>query len=149
MPDRAKTPDRGKALVSLVSPVPALDCMIVDPWAPPPSHAMSTRDPRTTSVSCGRNRERPTGSDPSPGQSSRKEKKAFGAARSGSGDGSGEDPDVAGDSEEEIAPSPNMKRVFTRLQERRLLTPGGGSSAISGLASESKDGTAPKKHRTT
>ena len=50
---------------------------------------------------------------------------------------------AARDSEEEIAPSPNMRRVFIRLQERRLLTPGGGSSAISGPASQSKDGTAP------
>ena len=90
---------------------------IVEQWAPPPSHAMSAKDPRTTSVSCGRNRERTTGSDPSPVQSSPKEKKASGAARSGSGDGSSKDPPAAGNFEEEIAPSPNMRRVFTRLQE--------------------------------
>ena len=117
-PDRAKTPDKGRALVAQVLPTPALDCMIVEPWAPPPSHAMSARDPREVSVSCGQNRERPTGSDPSPGQSSRKAKKASGTARSESEDGSGEDPDATGESEEEIAPSPNMRRVFTRLQER-------------------------------
>ena len=148
-PDRTKTLDRGKAPMSQVSPALALDCMIVGQWMPPPSHAMSAKDPRTTSVSCVRNRERTTGSDPSPVQSSRKEKKAFGIARSRSGDGSGEDPSAAGDFEEEIAPSPNMRRVFTRLQEHRLLTPKGSSSAISGPASHPKDGTTSKKHRTT
>ena len=75
--------------------------------------------------------------------------RASGTAQSGSGDGTGEDPSAAGDSEDEIAPSPNMRRVFTRLQERHFLTPGGGSSAISGPASHPKDGTALKKHRTT
>ena len=149
-PDRTKTPDRGKAPVSHVSPAPACPGLY-DSGAvgAPPSHAMSARDPRTTSVSCGRNRERTTGSDPSSGQSSRKEKKASGTARSKSGDGIREDPSAAGDSEDEIAPSPNMRRVFTRLQERHFLTPGGGSSAISGPASHPKDGTALKKHRTT
>ena len=148
-PDRTKTPDRRKTPVSQVSLAPILDCIIVEQWTPLPSHAMSARDPRTASVSCGRNRERTTGNDPSPGQSSRKEKKASGTVRSRSGDGSKENPATAGDSEEEIAPSPNMRRVFTRLQERRLLTPRGGSSAISGPASQPKDRTAPKKHRTT
>ena len=147
--DRMKTPDRGKTPVSHVSPAHVLDCMIVEQLAPLPSHAMLARDPRTASVSCGRNREQTTGSDPSPGQSSWKEKKASGTVRSGSGDRSGEDPAAAGDSEEEIAPFPNMRRVFTRLQERRLLTPGGGSSAISGPASQIKDGMASKKHCTT
>ena len=45
MPDRTKTPDRGKAPVSQVSRAHVLDCMIVKQWAPPPSHAMSARDP--------------------------------------------------------------------------------------------------------
>ena len=44
-PDQARTPNRGRALVLQVSPVPALDCVIVESWAPPPSHAMSARDP--------------------------------------------------------------------------------------------------------
>ena len=54
IPERAQTPemmrtlDWGKAPISQVSPTPALDCMIVEQWAPPPSHAMSARDPRTT-----------------------------------------------------------------------------------------------------
>ena len=86
-PDRTKTPDQDKAPMSHAPPTPAPDCMIVEQWAPPPSHAMSVRDPRMTSISCGRNRELTTGSDPSPVQSSRKEKKASGRARSGSGDG--------------------------------------------------------------
>ena len=44
--------------------------------------------------------------------------------------------------------SPNMTRVFMRLQEHRLLTPRRGSSPISGPASHSKHGTASKKHCT-
>ena len=52
-------------------------------------------------------------------------------------------------SDEEITLSPNMRKIFTRLQKRRLLTPGGGSSAISGPASQSNDRTALKKHCTT
>jgi hypothetical protein len=73
------------------------------------------------------------------------------ARRSGSGDGSrdGSGEDSSTESEEELAPSPNMRRVFTRLQEIRLLTPGGGASAISRPASQPKDGTASTKHRTT
>ena len=42
-----------------------------------------------------------------------------------------------------------MRMVFTRLPVCKLLTPGGGSSAISGPESQSKDGTGLKKHRTT
>jgi hypothetical protein len=66
---------------------------------------------------------------------------------SGSGDGSGEDSST--ETDEELAPSPNVRRAFTRLQEKKLLTPGGGASAISGPASHSREGTASKKHRTT
>ena len=44
-PHRTKTPDRGKAPVSQASPTLVLECMIVEQRAPPPSHAMSARDP--------------------------------------------------------------------------------------------------------
>ena len=40
-------------------------------------------------------------------------------------------------------------KAFTRFQKRRFFTPGGGASAISGPASQLKDGMASKKHRTT
>jgi hypothetical protein len=42
-----------------------------------------------------------------------------------------------------------VRRAFTRLHEKKLLTPGGGASAISGPASQPKDGTTLKKHHTT
>jgi hypothetical protein len=76
-----------------------------------------------------------------------RKKKVLAARHSGSGHGSGEDPST--ETDEDLAPSPNVRRVFIRLQERRILTPGGGASAISGPASHSKEGTTSKKHRTT
>ena len=50
------------------------------------------------------------------------------------------------DSEEKIAPSPNMRRMVTRLQKA---SPGGGSSAVSLPDSHSKEGAAPKKPRSS
>ena len=144
-----KTPDRGNAPMLQVSPALPPDCMIVEQWALPPSHVMSARDPQTNLVSYGQNKERTTGNDPSSIRSSWKEKKASGPTWSRSGDGSREDPSAAGNFKDEIAPSPNMRRVFTRLKEHWLLTLGGGSSAINGPASHSKDGTTSKMHRTT
>ena len=84
-------------------------------------------------------------SDHSPRRSYRK-KKVMVAAHSKVGDGSWEGPATIEKSDEEITPSPNM---FTRLQERRLLTLRGDSSAISGLVSQAKYRTTSKKHRTT
>jgi hypothetical protein len=145
-PERAKTPDRGKAPMAQASPTLGPDCMILEQWVAPPSLATTARERRTASVSCGRNRE-VAESNHSPRRSSRKKKNVLVARRSGSGDGSGED--SSAETEEELAPSPNVRRAFTRLQEIRLLTPGGGASTINGPASHSKDGTASKKHRTT
>jgi hypothetical protein len=129
------------------SPTPGPDCMVLEQWVAPPSLATTARERRTASISCGRNREEVAESDHSPRRSSRKKKKVLVARRSGSGDGSAEDSSV--ETDEDLAPSPNVRRAFTRLQERRFLTPGGGVSAISGPASHSKDGTASEKHRTT
>jgi hypothetical protein len=141
--EQVKTPDRGKAPMAQASPAPGLDCMILEQWVHPPSLATTARERRTTSVSCGKNRERVAESDHSPRQSFRKKKKVLAACRSGSGE------DSSAESEEELAPSPNVRRVFTRLQERRLLNPGGGASAINRPTSQPKDGTTSKKHRTT
>jgi hypothetical protein len=145
--ERAKTPDRGKAPMAQASPSPSPDCMVLEQRVAPPSLVTTTKERRTSSISCGRNMEEVVESDHSPRRSSRKKKKVLAARRSRSGDRSGEDSSVATD--EEFAPSPNVRRAFTRLQERKLLTPERGVSAISGPASHSKDGTASKKHRTT
>ena len=93
--------------------------------------------------------ERTAKNDHSPRHSSRKKKKVLDAACFGSGDGSWEGPSAAEKPEEEITTSPNMRKIFTRLQECRLSTPGEGASAISKSASQSKDETALKKHPTT
>ena len=143
-PEREATPDRGKAPMAQASPTSVLDCQMLEPYAHPPSRAASTRDPRTTSVSGGRNPEPHTGSDPSPIQSVRKGNTVSRTPRSGT-----PEPGGPGDSEEEIAPSPNMRRVFTRLQDRKMASPRGGSSAVSGPVSHSKEGAAEKKHRCT
>ena len=126
------------------SPSSPSDCQMVEPFAPPPSRAASTRDPHTTSISRGRNPEPRTGSDPSPIQSIRKGNTVSGTPRSVT-------PEVEGarDSEEEIAPSPNMRRVLMRLQNRKNTSPGGGSSAVSGLGNHLKEGAAQKKHRSS
>ena len=50
----------------------------------------------------------------------------------------------ADDSDDETIPSSNIRKVFTRLQNRLLLTLGGGASAINGPASQLKDGAASK-----
>ena len=80
-----------------------------------------------------------------------KKKKVPTPERSGSEDGSWEQtgPSTIKEFDEEVTPSPITRKIFTRLQERRLLTPGGGASGISGLADQSKAGKATKKHQTT
>ena len=138
-PERTKTPDHGKTPMAQASHAPALDCMIVKQWVPPPSQVMTVRDCRATSASCGRKSERTAESDHSLRQSSRKKKVL---AHSGSGDGPWEGSAAAKESDEGITPSPNMRKIFTRLQECRLLTPGIGSSANNGPTSQAKDGTA-------
>jgi hypothetical protein len=64
----------------------------------------------------------------------KKKQKVLLAEHSGSEDGSWEGPSTAEEMDEEVTMSPSMQKIFTRLQERRLLTPGGGASAISGPA---------------
>ena len=58
-------------------------------------------------------------------------------------------PSTAKETNEEVTPSPNMCKIFTWLQERRLLTLGGGASESSKPVGKPKTGKATKKHRTT
>lgn len=104
----------------------------MEQWVPPPSWEVMDKEHQASSVSCGRNKERSRGSDRSPVQSSRKKKKVLGEECSGLGDGLWEGQSATEESEEEITPSSNMRKILTRLQERWLLTPKGGSSAING-----------------
>ena len=48
-----------------------------------------------------------------------------------------------GDSEEEVAPSPNIRRMLTRLKR---VSEAGGSSAANSPSSHTKEGAAQKKH---
>jgi hypothetical protein len=100
------------------SPAPGPDCMVLEQWVAPPSLATTAKERRTTSISCGRNREEVAESDHSPRRSSGKKKKVLAARRSGSGDGSAED--SLAETDEELAPLPNVRRVFTRLQEKNF-----------------------------
>ena len=76
--------------------------------------------------------------------------------RNGPGDGLGDGFRIrrrigrrtSAETDEELAPSPKVRRAFTRLQEKKFLTPGGGASAICGPTSHSREGTASKKHLT-
>lgn len=120
------------------------ECKILEPSAPPPSRETSTMDLRTTLVLRNKNPKQHTGSDPSLIQNIQKEKTGFETPRS-------KTPDLKGARgyQEEMAPSPNTRLVLTRLQERKMASPTGCSSAIKGPANHSKDGAASKKHRTT
>ena len=144
-------PNAGKALIAQVSQPSTPDCMIVEQWGHPPSQAPMVWERRITLTPCAPNKEKKAENDHSPWQSARKKKKVPTSKRSGSEDGSWEQmwPSTIEESDEEVTPSPDMCKIFTRLQERRLLSPGGGAFGISGLASQSKGGKPTKKHRTT
>jgi hypothetical protein len=113
--ERTKTPDRGKHPMAQASQTLAPDYTIMEQFTPP-SQVRMIREPRAVSVSCGRNRERMAKNDHSPGQRSRK-RKVLAEAHSGSGDRSWEGTLAAEDYKEEVTPSPNMRKIFTRLQE--------------------------------
>jgi hypothetical protein len=76
-PERAKTPDHGKAPMAQALPALGTDCMILEQWVASPSFAMTARERRTASISCGQNRERVAESDHSPRRSSRKKKRCW------------------------------------------------------------------------
>ena len=115
---------------------------MLEQFAPPPLKAASTKGPRT-SISGGWNPEPPVRSDPSPIQIVRKGNTIFGMPRSETPEGKG-----AGDSQEEIAPSPDKRRVLTRLQDRKNTLPRGGSSAVNDPGSH-LEGAAQRKHRSS
>ena len=123
IPDREATPDRGEAHVFQALLSSPLDCQMVEPFPPPPSRAASTKDSRTASG--GQNSEHHTGSDPSPIQSVWR-----GSTVSGTPGSRTPRAERAGDLEDKIAPSPNTRRMLTRLQKA---SPEGGSSAVNGM----------------
>ena len=105
--DREATPDRGKIQVHPAFPIFSADYQMQEPAATPPSKSASARDPRTASG--GQHSGRPAGSNPAPSPSIRR---GTVVGTPGSRAPPGEE---TCDSEEEVVPSPNQRRAFTRL----------------------------------
>jgi len=106
---------------------------MLEPLPTPPSRTTSTSDPRTTSG--GHHPEQHAGSDLTPILSIRR------SAVSGTPGFRTPRAEETGDSEDEIALSPNMRRALTRLQNKA--SPG-TSSLVSGVDSHWKERTTPK-----
>ena len=133
-PDREATPDRGKYHAHTATPTFPADCQMQEPILTPPSKSAFARDPRTTLGE--QHSEHLAGSDPAPIPSIRR------SAVSGTPGFWTLRAEETCDSEDEIAPSPNMRRVFTRLQTKASL---GSSSLISGLDHDWKERATSKK----
>ena len=134
--DRDVTPDKGKARVNPTTPTFLTDYPMEEPVATPPSRSASARDPRTA---LGRQHsQQVAGSNPAASPSIRKGT----VSRT---PGSRVQPaEETGDSEEEVAPSPNLRRAFTQLQSKA--SPG-SSSLVGGLDMDGKEKSTSKKPR--
>ena len=141
-PDRARTPikrqtpDRGKSHAHQASPSSPPDYQMLEPLPTPPSRAASVRDLRIASG--GQHPEQHPENDPAPIPSIRR------SPVSGTPGSRTPRAEETGDSEDEIAPSPNMRRALTRLQDKA--SPG-TSSLVSGLDIHWKERATPKKPR--
>jgi hypothetical protein len=135
-PDREATPDRGKSHAHQASPSFPPDCQMLELLPTPPSKTASIRDPRTASG--GQHSEQHAGSDLAPIPSIRR------SAVSGTLGSRTPRVEETCDSEDEIAPSLNMRQALTRLQNKA--SPG-ISSLVSGLDSHWKERMTPKKPR--
>ena len=133
-PDREATPDRGMSQAHPATPTFPADCQMQEPLATPPPRSASARDPNTASG--GQHSEHPAGSNPAPGPSIRR------GTISGTPGSRTPRAEETGDLEVEIAPSPNMRRAFTRLQTKA--SPG-SSSLVGGLDHDWKERATPKK----
>ena len=135
-PDREATPDRGKSHAHPTTPTFPADCQMLEPLPTPPSRTASARNPRTASR--GQHSEHPARSDPAPIPSIRR------SAVSGTPGSQTPRAEETGDSEDEIAPSPNMRWALTRLQNKVLP---GSSSLVGRLDREWRERATPKKPR--
>ena len=134
--DQNVTPDKGKSRANPTTPTFPTDYPMEEPVATPPSRSASARDPRTAS---GRQHsQHPAGSNPAASPSIRK---GTGFGTPGSRAPPAEE---TGDSEEEVAPSPNLNRAFTRLQSKA--SPG-SSLLVGWLDMDGKEKSASKKPR--
>jgi hypothetical protein len=108
------------------------DCQMAGPIPQPPSRAASSRDARATPITGHQDPVEHLGDNLSPIRSDRKGSGTLGTIFGTPGTVSGPPgsgtprAEGTGNSEDEIAPSPNMRRVLTRLQRASEV---GGSSA--------------------
>jgi hypothetical protein len=132
-PDPEASRDKGKTHALSTTPTFPADHPMSEQLLTPPSMTTSTRDPRVSSG--GRHSEQPIGKSPTPSPGIRKSA-IFG--KPGSRTPRAEE---IGDSEDEIAPSPNMRRALTRGQAKA--SPG-TLSLIGGLDPDYKERTLKK-----
>jgi hypothetical protein len=131
-----RQPDRGKSHALSTTPTFPADCPMPEPLPTLPSRTTSTRDPRISPG--GQRYEQPTGNSPAPSPGIRR------STISGTPGSRTSRAEETGDSEDEIAPSPNMRRALTRGQAKA--SPG-SSSLVGGLDRDWKERATPKKHR--
>ena len=150
-PDQARTPirktepaalpSRGRGTPTRTPPTSPADGLKTSPAPQPPSRAAFSRDPRTTPSSGRQEQVQHLGDKLFPLRSVRRGSTVSGTPRFETLRAEG-----VSDLEEEVAPSPNMRRMLTRLQ--RVLE-AGGSSAANSPGSHTKEGVAQKKHRSS
>jgi hypothetical protein len=133
-PDRARTPirhqtldreathDKDKAHAHPATPTFPADCLMLELLPTPPSRTTSVRDPRIASG--GQHSEHPVENNPAPNPGIRR------STVSGTPGSRTPRAEETGDSEDEIAPSLNMRRALTRGQAKASL---GSSSATRNL----------------
>jgi hypothetical protein len=135
-PDREATQDKGKSHAHPATPTFSADCPMLEPLRTPPSRTASARDPRTASG--GQHLEHPVESNPALSSGIRR------GTVSGTPGSRTPRAEETGDSEDEVIPSPNMRRAFTRMQAKA--SPG-SSSLVGGLDRDWKERATPKKPR--
>ena len=136
-PEPAATPSRGKGTPTRTPPTSPAVCLMTSPAPQPPSKALLAEIPSSGCQDPVQQLE----DELSPLRSVRRGSTVSGTPRSETPKAEG-----AGDSEEEIAPSLNMRRMLTRLQR---VSEAAGSSTANSPGSHTKEGAAQKKHRSS
>jgi hypothetical protein len=135
-PDREATQDRGKSHAHPATPTFPADCPMLEPFPTPPSRTAFAQDPWIASG--GQHSEHPAGNNPAPSMGIRS------STVSGTPGSRTPRAEEIGDSEDEVIPSPNMRRALTRMQAKA--SPG-SSSLVGGLNRDWKERAIPKKPR--
>jgi len=128
--------DKGKSHAHPATPTFPADCPMLEPLPTPTSRTASARDPRTASG--GQHSEQPAGSNPAPSPGIRR------STISGTPGSWTPRAEETCDLEDEVVPSPNMRRALTRMHAKA--SPG-FSSLVGGLDRDWKERATPKKFR--